>query len=208
MQNRPRAEGRTAQQMPPQARPEPRPEAAARQTAYEPTVRPVRPHGPTVSGTQAPSPPPGAHPTPSSRGAVWMAAFIVLSLLAGVVLVTSLQQQRSMLTAPSSPAVQAADARQGPSGDGVQRDPTMSYAPPPLYPQQMVDQGAEGTVRLNIEVDADGTVRSMDVVESSGFPELDQAAVRAAVRWRFHPATRDGVAVRARIEVPITFAAE
>lgn len=208
LQNRPRGEHPGAQQTPPPPRPELRPDATARQHTYEPTVRPVRPHSPTVAGTQAPPPPAGAQPAPPSRAALWVAVFIVLSLLAGVVLVNSLQHQHGMLSkAPSSPTPAAA-VGQDVRGAGVPREPTMSHAPPPHYPQAMVDRGAEGTVRMGIEVDADGTVRSVDIVESSGFVELDQAAVRAAVRWRFIPATRDGAAVRARIEVPITFAAE
>ena len=44
------------------------------------------------------------------------------------------------------------------------------------------------TCRLMI--DRDGKVVGVEVLESSGFRELDQAALRALERWRFEPLGR------------------
>jgi len=43
------------------------------------------------------------------------------------------------------------------------------------------------------------------VDKSSGFRELDQAAVQAAQRWRFNPAKRGGQVVEGYARVPVTF---
>jgi protein TonB len=53
--------------------------------------------------------------------------------------------------------------------------------------------GAEGTVALRVFVLADGTVGTVEVITSSGSAVLDRTAVQAVRRWRFAPATRDGV---------------
>jgi protein TonB len=63
----------------------------------------------------------------------------------------------------------------------------------------------EGRVRLRLLVRADGTVGSVEVLVSSGFPELDRAAQDALRRWRFEPATRDGVPIDAYYLVWVTF---
>jgi periplasmic protein TonB len=62
---------------------------------------------------------------------------------------------------------------------------------------ELVVQGAEGTVTLRALIAADGSVRSVDVATSSGSPVLDRAAAEAVRRWRFAPATRDGVPIEA-----------
>jgi TonB family protein len=60
------------------------------------------------------------------------------------------------------------------------------------------------TVLLTIVVAADGSVESVEVVESGG-AEFDVAAMEAAHRFHFTPATRDGVAIRARIRYRYAF---
>src|SRR5262245_35738396 len=60
-------------------------------------------------------------------------------------------------------------------------------------------QGASGeaTVVLELEVEKDGTVGRIVVRE--GAPPFSDAARTAAERWRFTPATRNGLPIRARI---------
>ena len=60
---------------------------------------------------------------------------------------------------------------------------------------------------LEVLVGLDGQPLAVTVARSSGHRELDEAA-RAQVlkRWRFQPATRDGLAVQAIGMVPIEFA--
>lgn len=65
--------------------------------------------------------------------------------------------------------------------------------------------GAEGTVSLRALVLAGGTVRDVTVESSSGSAVLDRAAVEAVLRWRFAPATRDGVPIDAFVTLKIRY---
>jgi protein TonB len=69
----------------------------------------------------------------------------------------------------------------------------------PEYPPEALEEGLEGTVRLLLELDAEGAVSKVEVLESSGSALLDAAAVRAAKDWR---APRAG---SRRIVVPVRF---
>jgi protein TonB len=60
-------------------------------------------------------------------------------------------------------------------------------------------------VRLALRIGADGRVEGAQVAASSGFPRLDQAALEAARRWRFRPATQGGVPVAATLPTAVHF---
>jgi protein TonB len=67
---------------------------------------------------------------------------------------------------------------------------------------------AEGRVRLRLLVRSDGSVSTVDILVSSGHPDLDRAAVAALARWRFQPATRDRVPIDAYYQVWVVFRLE
>ena len=73
----------------------------------------------------------------------------------------------------------------------------------PDYPKGARQRGEQGDVVVEIRVNEDGTVDAVKVAESSGFPELDEAAVRAARAAKFSPARsgRDAVASTARLKL-------
>jgi len=54
-------------------------------------------------------------------------------------------------------------------------------------------------------VDAKGVAGAINIARSSGAADLDQAAIEAVRRWRFHPARQGGVAVASRVQVPVRF---
>lgn len=62
----------------------------------------------------------------------------------------------------------------------------------PNYPTIAAARAEEGPVTVLIHISAEGLARDVDILESSGFPLLDQAAVDAARSWRFLPAVKDG----------------
>ena len=68
---------------------------------------------------------------------------------------------------------------------------------------QMV--GAEGTVSLRALVRADGAVRDVEIVSSSGSAVLDRTAVETVLRWYFAPATGDGVSIDAYVTLKIRY---
>jgi protein TonB len=63
----------------------------------------------------------------------------------------------------------------------------------------------EGTVVLNVRVDAEGRVAAVQVKTSSGFAVLDTAAAGAVQRWEFAPARSGERAVSSDVEVPVRF---
>ncbi len=80
--------------------------------------------------------------------------------------------------------------------------------PKPGYPRVALRRGIEGLVLLRVDVDARGRPLAVRVKKSAGFRPLDIAALRAVRRWRFVPAQRNGVAVRASVDVPVRFRLE
>jgi len=57
----------------------------------------------------------------------------------------------------------------------------------PKYPKRARRMGWEGVVVLEFLVDAQGNVYDIKVVRSSGYPDLDQAAINALKQWKFAP---------------------
>lgn len=79
--------------------------------------------------------------------------------------------------------------------------------PAPLYPARSRRRGEQGTVTLHVLIAASGAVERVELIESSGFRDLDEAALDTVrSRWRFVPARRDGIAFESWAVVPIRFA--
>ncbi|MEP6571258.1 MAG: energy transducer TonB [Gemmatimonadota bacterium] len=78
---------------------------------------------------------------------------------------------------------------------------------PVEYPAAFFDQGIEGNVILRLYSDTDGHLveDSTRVAESSGYPVLDSAAVRAAPKLKFAPALRNGTPVATAFLQPVQF---
>lgn len=78
--------------------------------------------------------------------------------------------------------------------------------PKPPYPHLSRRLGEEGTVRLNILVNPDGSVARLEVEKSSGYVRLDQSAMNTVQSsWQFEPARQGGKPVAAWVIVPIQF---
>jgi protein TonB len=75
----------------------------------------------------------------------------------------------------------------------------------PAYPSQEIRLEHEGTVLLSVQILANGRVGEVKLDKSSGYPKLDESALREAKLWRFQPGTRDGVAAAMWKQLPITF---
>ncbi len=79
---------------------------------------------------------------------------------------------------------------------------------PPPYPEAAWARREHGTVVLRIHVRADGLVGGIETLRSSGFEDLDAAAIAAARRWRFIPQLRDGAAVASTRDQAMDFILE
>jgi len=76
-----------------------------------------------------------------------------------------------------------------------------------VYPEDARENNIEGVVRLQITVSPEGVVTHAVVVKGLGFG-LDEEAKRRIRRFRFIPATRDGVPVSVTIPFNFRFALE
>ncbi len=83
------------------------------------------------------------------------------------------------------------------------RPPRLLHRVQPVYPPPAFSQKVEGTVELEILIDASGRVRRMKVIRS--VPLLDDAAMDAVRQWVFAPATKDGRPVATLALAPVRF---
>lgn len=77
--------------------------------------------------------------------------------------------------------------------------------PKPVYPDEARRRREEGLVVLAVQLDRNGCPGRIQIVQSSKFQMLDEAAVRAVNQWRFTPARFGRLAVASQIQVPIRF---
>ncbi len=76
-----------------------------------------------------------------------------------------------------------------------------SYTPAPDYPKTEMEAGHEGSVMVQLVMNADGSVKAATVAQSCNYPVLDAAALAAARTWRI-PA-----AAGRTIKIPLRFSA-
>ena len=72
------------------------------------------------------------------------------------------------------------------------------------YPEEARRAGVEGTVTLSITVDATGAVVKAKVLSGPGYG-LDEAALKAIWKFKFHPATKNGEPVSTEMKYAYTF---
>ena len=75
----------------------------------------------------------------------------------------------------------------------------------PVYPIIARRRGMEGLVLLRVDVDKLGCPLAVKIKRSSGYKILDRSALLTVQTWRFIPAKRGNVAVRASVDIPIRF---
>ena len=76
---------------------------------------------------------------------------------------------------------------------------------PPRYPPIAIREHHSGKVILKVLIGLDGSPKEITVEKSSGYRELDQAAIAAAKTWIFNPGTRNGKPYEGYALVPIDF---
>lgn len=94
----------------------------------------------------------------------------------------------------------------GCGGEGEIEQPAPLYGDVPIeYPLHLWDQDMEGEILLRVRVTDTGAVDSVEIVESSGHGDFDDAAVDGAKALRFTPARQDGKRIRVWARVPVHF---
>jgi protein TonB len=84
-------------------------------------------------------------------------------------------------------------------------EPVALRAPAPTYPRLARRAGEEGSVLLRLHLDPTGAIVRVEIVESSGFERLDEAAREALAGWSFEPRREDGQAVATSLLHRVTF---
>lgn len=74
----------------------------------------------------------------------------------------------------------------------------------PEYTAEARKAGVTGAVLVAAEVGIDGRVRHIRIVKSLGYG-LDQKAVECLRRWRFKPATRNGMCIPMVVPMEVVF---
>ncbi|MBT2325899.1 energy transducer TonB [Variovorax paradoxus] len=75
----------------------------------------------------------------------------------------------------------------------------------PRYPAEAKRNGMQGKVVARVMVEPSGTVSSVEIGRTSGFPVLDRAAMEAAKCQRYEPGTLGGVPSAMWTEFPVNF---
>ena len=92
------------------------------------------------------------------------------------------------------------------AGDQEIERPSPLFGDVPIdYPVSLWDQDIEGETRLRVRVTDTGAVDSVEVLDPSGHPEFDAAAIAGAKQLRFRPARRNGKRIEVWAEVPVHF---
>lgn len=111
------------------------------------------------------------------------------------------EERKSETRAQEQPPAPPSAPKQG----RVDAPPSPKRTIKPDYPRLSRLRGEEGDVVLKMWVNAKGRVDEVEVVGSSGFEELDAAAVRAVRMAKFTPAKQGGRPVASAASILITF---
>lgn len=92
------------------------------------------------------------------------------------------------------------------TADAVDRLPELRPGnPQPKYPSRARAKGVEGSVLLRFVVAADGSVRSVNIIESDPEGVFDEAVLDVAREWTFELALYKGQPVQMTFEMPLAF---
>jgi periplasmic protein TonB len=85
---------------------------------------------------------------------------------------------------------------------------TVSRRVDPVYPPGSRRDGEQGTGMYRVLVDEKGKPKDVQVLKSSGFPRLDEAAMAAIRKWAFKPAVQNSQPVQSWTRVQVAFRLE
>jgi protein TonB len=115
---------------------------------------------------------------------------------------TEPKQVSALPTAPAVPSLRR-PPKPVPSYT-LTRSPSFKLKVEPVYPEDERDKGVEGTVQLEVLIDAKGSVRKVRVLKTPS-RALAQAAVVALSKSRFVPGYVDLTPVAVKLKIPYRF---
>lgn len=131
----------------------------------------------------------------------------------GASISTTRLPRRPVAASTTAPGSSGTGGETGSGGDSAEpTGPSVAFAPPELiespdieYPSRSRRANEEGQVKCRMHVTALGLVEAVEIVVSSGFSRLDDAARRGLAKWKFKPGTRDGIASNCLVDHTVTF---
>jgi TonB family protein len=113
--------------------------------------------------------------------------------------------------APEPETVKIAPAKIEPKPEPVKTAP-MVYEPPevieriePVYPRKALKRAAGRTIILKLLISESGRIIRVTVEQGVLSQELEAASINAVLRWRYRPATENGVPVKAWTTAEFSF---
>ena len=73
------------------------------------------------------------------------------------------------------------------------------------YPKESRKAREQGVCQVRMTVTADGLVKDLEIVKSTGYARLDEACLEAFRDEHLFPGTEDGVPVETKVTIPITW---
>jgi protein TonB len=110
----------------------------------------------------------------------------------------------ALVLATSHALLLAQAAAPAPRQTGNAQPPRLLNRVNPVYPREVQRERIQGVVRLQVVIEADGSVGDAKVVRSLD-PRLDAAAMEAVKQWRYEAATVDGTPVRTIATIMVSF---
>jgi len=77
-----------------------------------------------------------------------------------------------------------------------------------VYPLEAARRHQQGTVLLMLYINGSGALDKIEIVKSSGFPLLDNAAIREMKLSKFQPAMDGAIPIRSRAQARVTYRLE
>ena len=90
--------------------------------------------------------------------------------------------------------------------DGTEIEVTRITNSSPEYPRRAIRMGIEGFVRVEFDVDTDGSVLDPYVVESSPASVFDRSAIKAVRKFLYEPPVYNDTSVKVNnVQIVLTF---
>jgi protein TonB len=110
---------------------------------------------------------------------------------------------------PVQPAVVPTAQPKPPTEDYVPvTQPTFAVQATHVYPPEAARRHQQGTVVFMLYINGSGELDKIEIVKSSGFPLLDEAAIREMKLSKFQPAMDGAIPIRSRAQASVTYRLE
>ena len=122
---------------------------------------------------------------------------------------TKVRKRTNVLETENTTSVAEAGSEQGSAYDGATSGDEVKPALPVTFqdlkiPRSDLPSGVQGDVIVEITIDAQGAVVEEKLLQGLD-PGVDERVIAVLHDWRFHPATRNGIAISSKHDVHFHF---